>query len=845
MSVAKQVFNRLNIGRLLGTKRARRMTDLEGQIAALSRSMAVVEFNLDGTILAANENFCAVLGYRPDEVVGRHHRMFVTEHYAQSDEYRAFWARLGRGEYDAGQYRRQRKDGTDIWIQATYNPIYDEQGRPFKVVKFATDITEQRLRTADYEGQIAAIDKAQAVIEFDLDGTILSANENFCAALGYSAEDVVGKHHRIFVDADYANSAEYREFWKRLGRGDYDAGQYMRRRKDGTEIWIQATYNPIYDASGKPFKVVKFATDITEQRLRNADYEGQIAAIGKAQAVIEFNLDGTILSANENFCAALGYSAEEVIGKHHRIFVEGAYAASTEYREFWQRLGRGEYDAGQYVRRCKDGSDIWIQATYNPIFDANGRPFKVVKFATDITAERMRNADYEGQIAAISKAQAVIEFELDGTIISANENFCSTIGYTLAEIQGRHHKMFVDPTEAASPDYATFWKKLGRGEYDAGQYRRIRKDGTDLWIQASYNPIFDAAGRPFKVVKYATDITAQMKAREMRKTVEQTRNVITAAQQGDLTQRVSEDGLEGDLLELVQGINGVLTTFSGVIFSMKQSLSSINDASREIAAGSQDLSRRTESQVARLEATASSMNALSSTVRENAENAKQANELAIGASDVARRGGDVVAQVVSNMSDITESSRQIEDIISVMEGIAFQTNILALNAAVEAARAGEQGRGFAVVASEVRSLAQRSATAAKEVKTLIGDSVRRIEDGSKNVSTAGSTMNEIVDSVRRVTEIMANISQASASQSADIEKAKQAVAQMDTAAQEDAALVEESSAATHVLEEQVTSLARTVRHYQVADGPQADELPDLQDYRPQKPGLHSGSRLLN
>ena len=297
--------------------------------------------------------------------------------------------------------------------------------------------------------QLAAIDRSQATITFSLDGTIEHANENFLKTVGYSLAEIKGQHHSMFVEPAYRQSAEYRLFWDKLGRGEYDAGQYKRIGKGGKEIWIQASYNPLLDQSGKAYKVVKYATDITEQVMRNADFNGQLAAIKKAQAVIEFTLDGKIIDANDNFLNTLGYTLDEIKGQHHSMFVEPAYRQSAEYRLFWEKLGRGEYDAGQYKRIGKGGKEIWIQASYNPIMGPDGKPFKVVKYATDITEQMIRNADYEGQIAAINKAQAVIEFTLDGKILDANDNFLNALGYTLDEIEGQHHSMFVDPAYRA------------------------------------------------------------------------------------------------------------------------------------------------------------------------------------------------------------------------------------------------------------------------------------------------------------------------------------------------------------------------------------------------------------
>ena len=415
-----------------------------------------------------------------------------------------------------------------------------------------------------------------------------------------------------------------------------------------------------------------------------ANLRGQVQAISRSQAVIEFALDGTIQTANENFLEAVGYSLEEIRGQHHRMFVEHVERETATYQRFWTQLAHGEYQSGQFRRIAKGGREVWLQASYNPIFDAAGKPFKVVKYCTEVTEMKTRSADFEGQIKAIDKAQAVIEFELNGVIRNANENFLRTVGYSIDEIRGRHHRMFVDAAYAESGEYRAFWDKLGRGDYDSGVYKRVGKGNKDIWLQASYNPIFDASGRPVKVVKYASDISEQKK----------------------LTERLSR-----------------------IMAEIRTAGAEIQTSAEEISSGNASLSARVEAQAASLEETTASMMRMTETVRENADNASQANQLALAACDHAERGGKIMHDAVGAMQKINESSRKIADIIGVIDAIAFQTNLLALNAAVEAARAGEQGRGFAVVASEVRSLAGRSAAAAKEIKELIQDSVTKIGDG--------------------------------------------------------------------------------------------------------------------
>jgi len=365
----------------------------------------------------------------------------------------------------------------------------------------------------DAQAQLDAIGRSQAVIEFNMDGTIITANKAFLDALGYRIEEIKGKHHAMFVPADQRDSADYRAFWTALKRGEYQAAEFKRIGKGGREIWIQASYNPVLDSANKPFKIVKFATDITKQKIRGLSDGGKISAINRSQAVIEFNLDGTIVNANDNFLKAMGYTLAEIQGKHHSMFVEQVERDSAAYREFWAALNRGEYQAKEYKRIGKGGREVWILASYNPILDERGKPFGVVKFATDITAQKLKTADSAGQLAAIGKSQAVIEFNLDGTIVDANDNFLHALGYTLAEIKGRHHSMFVEPSERDSGAYREFWARLNRGEYQTGEYKRIGKGGREVYIQASYNPILDLNGKPFKVVKYASDVTRQVLVR--------------------------------------------------------------------------------------------------------------------------------------------------------------------------------------------------------------------------------------------------------------------------------------------------------------------------------------------
>lgn len=551
-------------------------------------------------------------------------------------------------------------------------------------------------------------------------------------------------------------------------------------------------------------------------RSDDADNEAMIAALNRSQAIIEFKSDGTIVWANENFLSAMGYTLGEIEGRHHSIFVRPEEAGGPQYRAFWEKLARGESVRDEFLRIDKHGKDVWIQGSYNPITDASGKVAKVIKFAIDVTEQKERAIDAAGKLAAIERSQASIEFELDGTIVSANQNFLDAMGYSLAEIQGRHHSMFVEPEYAASAEYREFWEALRRGDFKADEYLRIGKGGRTVWIQAAYNPILDSAGKPYKVVKFATDITVQKELQQnVERALKEVTRVMLSLSDGDLSERV-EGEFSGEFATLQSSINDYCQTMSDMVVRIKQSAETVNSASGEISEGNLNLSQRTEEQASSLEETSSSMEQMTSTVQQNAENAQQANQLAVSARDQAEHGGEVVGSAVRAMDEINGASKKIADIIGVIDEIAFQTNLLALNASVEAARAGEQGRGFAVVASEVRNLAGRSATAAKEIKELIQDSVAKIADGSSLVNQSGETLDEIVASVKKVTDIVAEISAASREQATGIEQVNRAIMQMDETTQQNAALVEEASAASESMREQAQQMSQLMQFFSVA-----------------------------
>ena len=432
--------------------------DLESKMASVERGQASIEFDLDGNVLWCNDNFLGAMGYSFAEIEGKHHRMFVDPAYAASQEYAQFWDALRRGEYAEGEFQRVNKAGEVIWLRASYNPVLGDDGKPVKFFKIASDITEAKLRSWDLESKMASVERGQASIEFDLDGNVLWCNDNFLGAMGYSFAEIEGKHHRMFVDPRHSADPEYLQFWERLRSGESIEGEFERVNKAGEVIWLRASYNPVLGDDGKPVKFFKIASDITEAKLRSWDLEAKMTAVERGQASIEFDLEGNVLWCNDNFLGATGYSLGEVQGRHHRMFVDAAYAVSSEYAQFWDTLRAGQPVEGEFQRVNKAGEVIWLRASYNPVIGDDGKPVKFFKIASDITEAKLRSWDLEAKMTAVDRGQASIEFDLDGNVLWCNDNFLATMGYSFDEIKGRHHRTFVESAIAADRSYTEFWR---------------------------------------------------------------------------------------------------------------------------------------------------------------------------------------------------------------------------------------------------------------------------------------------------------------------------------------------------------------------------------------------------
>jgi methyl-accepting chemotaxis protein len=626
-------------------------------------------------------------------------------------------------------------------------------------------------RVAELEAELKVrtdiMNMTSIVSESDKKGDILSINDKFIEVSKYSKSELIGHPHSTTRHPDMPKDT-FKQMWATIGRGEMFRGIIKNRAKDGVPYYVDAVIAPIMGDNGKPMKYLGVRYDITEAETERQNARGVLSAIDASYGMVEFDLKGHVTQANVNFLQMMGYSATEAVGQHHRLFVEAAYASSPAYQQFWADLNAGKAQKSTYKSVAKGGREVWLQAVYSPVTDEMGRVLKIVKIATDVTAEQQASAMLQ---VAVNDSMTVISAARQGKL-AGRIDMAGKSG-PVAELCTGINSL-LDTTVVAFEDVGRVMGALAVGDLS----QRVTREYAGTFDQVKNN--------------------ANEASEKLSDIIEDMVRLFSSLASGDLTQRITRS-TDGAFERVKTDANQSFQTLAGIIEEVRGAADALTGAANQVSATAQSLSQAASEQAASVEETTSQIDVMSASINQNSDNARVTDGMATKTTKEAVDGGSAVSQTVTAM-------KQIAAKIGIVDDIAYQTNLLALNAAIEAARAGEHGKGFAVVAAEVRKLAERSQEAAKEIGELAGSSVMTAE-------RAGKLLDAIVPSIQKTSELVQEIAAASSEQSESVTQIGGAMGQLSKATQQNASASEQLAATSEELSGQAEQLQQSVAFF--------------------------------